>query len=164
MWILHYTSDNNIQIFVYFIVLLILINTTNEVINIPTITFHNHSLSSNEFLNTTTLYSWKKSNSIEILKKLIANRQNLTKYNSKLLLLLTNNTQQIVLTSPTVNISNTTLQFQTITFNNKSTIDIQYSSTTNDDLLLFSSLQQTIAKKQSSNTTIFVLIFVFGFS
>ncbi len=38
----------------------------------------------NYSLNRTTADSWKRSNSIEILKKLIANRRILTKYNRTL--------------------------------------------------------------------------------
>ncbi|CAF1495192.1 unnamed protein product [Rotaria sp. Silwood1] len=145
----------------------------NGIIHIPTSTFHNKLLSSKYLLNyTTNSYSWKKSNSIEILKKLIANRQNLTKYNLKLL--LTNNTQQqialpssktfLIQVKPIVNISNTTLNFQIITFKNTSNTYIQYSSTINPSLLLFPSIKQKLDKKESSNTTIFAIIFVCSFS
>ncbi|CAF3141467.1 unnamed protein product [Rotaria sp. Silwood2] len=108
---------------------MILINKTNGVNNISTITFRNNSLP--------------------------------------------NNTQQIALTSPTtyriqikpiVNILSTALKFQKITLKNKSTIDIQYSSTNNASVLLFSSFEQTIHKKESSNIIIFAIIFVCGFS
>jgi hypothetical protein len=75
-------NEHNIQMFMFLIILFISINTTNGVINIPSITFHNRSLSN----QMTTLYPWKKSNSIEMLKKLIANRHNLTKTNRTLLL------------------------------------------------------------------------------
>jgi hypothetical protein len=72
----------NIRIFIFLSVLFILINKTNGTINIPTITFHNHSL----FIRPKNIHSLKKSNSIEILKKLIANRQIITKYNRTLFL------------------------------------------------------------------------------
>ncbi len=80
-------NNNNIRIFICFIVLFISMNITNGIINISTITFHNHSSLIKQLLNrTTTIHPWKKSNSIEILKKLIANRQIITKYNRTLLL------------------------------------------------------------------------------
>lgn len=69
-------NDNRIQMLVTLVTLFILIiNPTNAIINYSTIKYHNHSL-----LNqTTTLSPLKKSNSIELVKKLIANRQNQTK-------------------------------------------------------------------------------------
>jgi hypothetical protein len=71
----------------FLIILFVKINKTNGVINIPMITYHNHSLFVKQFFNRpTTAYSWKKSNSIEILKKLIANRQIITKTNRTLFL------------------------------------------------------------------------------
>jgi hypothetical protein len=75
-------NNSTIRIFMFIIVLFVIINQTNGIINIPMITFHNHSL----FNRSTTVYSWKKSNSIEILKKLIANRQIITKTNRTLFL------------------------------------------------------------------------------
>jgi len=75
-------NKSNIRIFMFIIVLFVIINKTNGIINISMITFHNHSL----FNRSTTVHSWKKSNSIEILKKLIANRQIITKTNRTLFL------------------------------------------------------------------------------
>ncbi len=79
----HDMSNKNIRRFIWFVVLFISINTTNGIIiNIPTLTSRNQSV----FNRTTTIYPWKRSNSIELLKKLIANRQIITKYNRTLFL------------------------------------------------------------------------------
>jgi len=67
------------RMFLLLTVLFIVMNVTNGILN--------HSLLIKEIFNrttTTTNPSWKRSNSIETLKKLIANRQILTKYNRKL--------------------------------------------------------------------------------
>jgi hypothetical protein len=66
------------RMFLLLTVLFIAINVTNGILN--------HSLLIKEIFNrtSTTNPSWKRSNSIETLKKLIANRQILTKYNRKL--------------------------------------------------------------------------------
>ncbi|CAF1418136.1 unnamed protein product [Rotaria magnacalcarata] len=136
--------------FVGFAVLFISIITTNGVINNSTIRFHNHSVSIKKLSNQTiTFYAGKKSNSIELLKKLLANRQSSTKYNSKLL--LTNTTHKTVLTSSTI------LYIQV-----KPTVAI--SNSTHADFLTDSPLNKIIEKKDLSNTTIFVIIFVCSFS
>ncbi|CAF3109795.1 unnamed protein product [Rotaria socialis] len=142
--------DNNIQMFVGLIVLFISINTANGVINNSTIRLHNHSISIKKLSNQTiNFYAGQKSNSIELLKKLLANRQSSTKYNSKLL--LTNTTHKTVLTSSTI------LYIQV-----KPAVTI--SNSTHADFLIYSPLNQIIEKKDSSNTTIFVIIFVCSFS
>jgi hypothetical protein len=83
---MNYMNDNNIQMFIFLIVVFVSMNVTSGIVNISTIKVHNRSLPIKQyFIPTPNLHSWKKSNSIEILKKLIANRQNLK--NNRILLL-----------------------------------------------------------------------------
>jgi hypothetical protein len=85
MWILN--DHNNKQMFIFVISLFISIDTTNGAVNLPNVAFHNRSVAVKQLLNrTTTFHSWKTSNSIEMLKKLIGNRHSLTKTNRTLLL------------------------------------------------------------------------------
>lgn len=64
---------NSTRIFSFLIILFLSIKTTNGTVH----TFPNRSILIRQFINRTipTIYSWKKSNSIETLKRLIANRQ-----------------------------------------------------------------------------------------
>jgi hypothetical protein len=85
MWILN--DHNNKQMSIFVISLFISIDTTNGAVNLPNVAFHNRSVAVKQLLNrTTTFHSWKTSNSIEMLKKLIGNRHSLTKTNRTLLL------------------------------------------------------------------------------
>lgn len=87
MWTKIYMNDDNIQMFLFLFVFLFSINLTNGINdNTTNITLYNSSLPIEKLLNqqydnrqitlnrSSTLRPWKKSNSIELIKKLIANR------------------------------------------------------------------------------------------
>jgi len=88
MWTKDYMNDDNIQMLIFLIIFFFSINITNGFIdNTTNITLYNQSLPIEKLLNqqydnrqmtlirTSTIRPWKKSNSIEILKKMLANRQ-----------------------------------------------------------------------------------------
>lgn len=80
-------NDMTAQILVALNFLLISINITNALTDIPTRTFHDRSSSMSKLSNqTATLYTWKKLHSSQIFKKSITNRQNMTKFNRTFLL------------------------------------------------------------------------------
>jgi len=88
MWTKDYMNDDNIQMLIFLIIFFFSINITNGSIdNTTNIILYNQSLPIEKLLNqqydnrqmtlirTSTIRPWKKSNSIEILKKMLANRQ-----------------------------------------------------------------------------------------
>jgi hypothetical protein len=90
MWTKGYMNDDNIQMLIFLIVSFLLINIINGIDeNTINSTLLNYSLPIDKLLNqqydnrqmtlnrTNDFRPWKKSNSIEILKKMIANRQRL---------------------------------------------------------------------------------------
>ncbi|CAF0724206.1 unnamed protein product [Adineta steineri] len=137
-------------------------NITTGISNNSTITFYNRSISNKSFTTRTpSLHIWKKSNSIEILKKLIAHRQGSSKNNRTLL--ITNTTRRVTSTSPSplpVRLKSTS-KTKNIALKSSSTkfIDkkILYMP---DNYFLNSPPLPTIDISAASNTTVIAIIFI----
>ncbi|UJR14737.1 hypothetical protein I4U23_001729 [Adineta vaga] len=113
----------------------------------------------NQLINrTSNLYIRKKSNSIELLKKRLANRHHSSKINRILSSTSTTTKSTTILSSITHEL-NTTSQFSSTT----TTINNDEITTNNirDDLSSSASLLYTIATNKSSNSTLVAIIFIF---
>jgi hypothetical protein len=97
MWTKEYMNDDNIQMLIFLIIFFFSINITNGINdNTTNITLDNKLFPIEKLLNqqydnrqvilnrTPTIRPWKKSNSIEIIKKMIANRSRSTTHNRTL--------------------------------------------------------------------------------
>ncbi|CAF1581861.1 unnamed protein product [Rotaria sp. Silwood1] len=184
---------------IFLIIFLLLINITNGIIeNSTNIILYNHSLSLEKFLyqqydnrqiklnHTINHYRpWKKSNSIEVLKKIMATHRQRSLINNRTL--ITTNITTITTTPYTTTIrdllitssffvrvkskiqsTNLTTELLTtyLTTDAATSSNIEYISTTNDLIpLLYSSTTLKInTSSSSSNATIFVIILVCSFS
>ncbi|CAF1460746.1 unnamed protein product [Adineta steineri] len=193
-------NDDNIQMIIFLIVFFFSINITNGINDTRTnITLFNNSLPIENLLNqqydnrhmlsnrTSSIRPWKKSNSIEILKKMIANRQRSLINNRTL---TSTSITTLISTEPTTTTIATTMTTATTTtylssistpairlkskndtthspiiksFPEETSANINYIPiTTESNLFLYSS--STLKTNTSSNTTILIIILVCSFS
>ncbi|CAF0818992.1 unnamed protein product [Adineta ricciae] len=134
------------------LVLLISIHVTATNGHSSNLTVFNRSLNN----RTGNLYTPRRSNSIELLKKRIANRHSLLKINRTLLSLNTTTKRTTVYTV------NTTLRLLTETTTATTNNDKLIGGTQND-LTSRAALLQAPATSKSSNSTLIVIIFIFCF-
>ncbi|CAF3582983.1 unnamed protein product [Adineta steineri] len=198
MWTKEHMNDDNIQMIIFLIVFFFSINITNGINDTRTnITLFNNSLPIENLLNqqydnrhmlsnrTSSIRPWKKSNSIEILKKMIANRQRSLINNRTL---TSTSITTLISTEPTTTTIATTMTTATTYLSSISTPAIRLKSkndtthspiiksfpeetsantnyipiTTESNLFLYSS--STLKTNTSSNTTILIIILVCSFS